>query len=54
MIGPTDAQIFGHMSPAEDYCSKCGGDDVEPVVYEDYTSYICLVCDFEPTPPEEE
>jgi len=54
MIGPTDAQIFNHMAPAENYCGKCGCDGVEPVEHEDYETYICLSCDYEPTPPDED
>ncbi len=35
MKEPTDAQIFGHMAPKEDFCGKCGG-DVEPVESVDF------------------
>ncbi len=53
MNEPTDKEIFGHMAPAENYCGKCGG-DVEPIQREYYNTYICLVCDYEPTPPDED
>ena len=53
MNEPTDHQIFNHMRPADNFCGKCHG-DVEPVEYEDYKTYRCVVCDFEPTPPGED
>lgn len=52
MTVPTDEEIFNHMLPDEPGCDKCHG-DVKAVEYDDYTTYKCLVCDYEPTPPEE-
>ena len=52
MIGPTDEQIFNYMLPEEVSCDRCAG-DVKSVEYDDYKTYKCLECYFEPTPPEE-
>jgi len=51
---PTDNQIFNHMRPIEDFCGCCGSDDVERVEHDDYSTYKCLVCDFEPAPGEDD
>lgn len=54
MAGPTDDEIFAHMAPDEENdCHRCGG-EVKTVEYDDYITYKCLVCGFEPTPPEEQ
>ena len=54
MAGPTDDQIFAHMAPEDEiFCGKCGN-DTKTVEYDDYITHKCLVCDFEPSPPEEQ
>ena len=54
MKGPTDEEIFNHMKPDDEItCEKCGY-DVETVEYDDYITYKCLVCCFQPSPPEEQ
>ena len=54
MNEPTDHQIFNHMHPEEDYCTKCKSDDVERVERDYYITQSCLACGFEPEPAGEE
>ena len=55
MNGPTDDQIFNHMAPDDEpYCGMCGSYEVESVEYDDYKTYKCLDCHFEPSPTEEQ
>ena len=53
MNEPTDKQILNHMRQEDDYCGKCHG-DVERVEDDDYITYRCLVCGYEPLPAGEE
>lgn len=50
----TDDQIFNHMMPGNDSeeCEKCDG-EIEDIEYDEYITYKCLNCGFEPSPPEE-
>jgi len=54
MKPPTDKEIFNYMKPDEpEVCPECGFDEIEAIHYTCYTTYKCLSCGFEPSPPEE-